>query len=186
MRKRQIFNAILHIISEKGVSYITTTEIAKLIGITQPALYKHFKNREEIILYFINELKVELEKIIKKANKGKDFFEKITILYEAHFDFVEKTKVIPRFPFSDEIHGESNKNKRLVFNNICFNYYQSEIEKIFKYNGVKNVDEKICAKIFLGSLISCSLKWMLNDMNFPLKSEIPGLIKFWKEYFGKF
>ncbi len=183
MRKQQIFNAILEIISEKGVSHLTTTEIAKKIGISQPAIYKHFKNKDELILYFIKHLKEELEKIIEKANEGADFFEKLEKLYKAHFEFVSNTKVIPRFPFSDEIHGEKNVEKREEFKDVCFKYYLQEIEKIFLHNGIKKIDEKICANILMGSFLSVSLKWMLSGMEYPLEKEIPDLIKFWKDYF---
>ncbi len=186
MRKRQIFIAVNNIISEKGLSALTTTEIAKRVGISQPAIYKHFKNKDEILLYFIGEIRKELEKIIKKANSGKNFFEKIENLYNAHFKFVTETKVMPRIVFSDEIHGIENYDKKIKFRKECFDFYKNEIEKIFKNCEIKKIDEKICAEIIIGTFMSVSLKWMLYDMKYPLEKEIPPLMEFWKNYIKNF
>ena len=182
-RKAEIFNAILKILSEKGTSSFSTTEIAKIVGFSQPALYRHFKNKNELILFFIEELKHKLEKIIEKANSGKDFFDKLEKLYEAHFDFVEKTKVIPRFVFSDEIFDKNSTEKMEKFKKVCFNYYMREIENIFKNNGIKKVNSEVCAKLLMGSFLSYSLKWLLSGMNYSLKDEIPEMMEFWKNYF---
>ncbi len=180
MRKKEIFNAIIEIISQKGISYISTTEITKKIGISQPAIYKHFKNKDEIILYFIDELKNELKKIIDFANKGKDIFEKIQRLYEAHFKFVESTKVIPRIVFSDEIHDIKTDKKRIKFKEVCFDYYRNEITKIFLEENINREKAELYAQILLGSFLITALNWMLDGMKYKLNSEIPKFLDFWK------
>ncbi len=180
MRKKEIFHAIIEIISEKGISYISTTEIAKKIGISQPGIYKHFKNKDEIILYFIDELKNELKKVIDFASKGRNLLEKIERLYEAHFKFVESTKVIPRIVFSDEIHDIKTDKKRIKFKEVCFNYYRNEIIKIFLEENIDREKAELYAQILLGSFLITALNWMLDGMSYKLKSEIPKFLDFWK------
>ena len=181
MRKKEIFRAIIEIIDEKGVSHLSTTEIAKKVGISQPAIYKHFKNKDELILYFIDELKNELKNIINHANKGRNLIEKIKRLYEAHLNFVESNKVIPRIVFSDEIHDIKTDKKRIKFKEVCFDYYRGEIVKIFLESGIKKEKAYLYSQIILGTFIIMTLNWMLNGMNYKLNSEIPSFVNFWKE-----
>ena len=49
-RKEQILNGALELIMHHGLSGTTMTRIANKVGITEPALYRHFTNRKEIML----------------------------------------------------------------------------------------------------------------------------------------
>lgn len=49
-RKEQILNGTLGLIMHHGLSGTTMTRIANKVGITEPALYRHFANRKEIML----------------------------------------------------------------------------------------------------------------------------------------
>ena len=48
-RKAEIINATLELVSEYGLAAVSMNQIAEKLGITKPALYKHFASREEII-----------------------------------------------------------------------------------------------------------------------------------------
>ncbi|MBP5793152.1 MAG: helix-turn-helix transcriptional regulator, partial [Spirochaetaceae bacterium] len=48
-RKAEIINATLELASEYGLATVSMNQIAEKLGITKPALYKHFASREEII-----------------------------------------------------------------------------------------------------------------------------------------
>lgn len=49
-RKEQILKETIDLIMHNGLSGATMTRIAAKVGITEPALYRHFKNRKEIML----------------------------------------------------------------------------------------------------------------------------------------
>ena len=48
-RKAEIINVTLELASEYGLAAVSMNQIAEKLGITKPALYKHFASREEII-----------------------------------------------------------------------------------------------------------------------------------------
>lgn len=58
--KERILNASLKLFSEKGYDSVYLSEIADLVGIKAPSLYKHFKNKEEIfsscVTYFMTQM----------------------------------------------------------------------------------------------------------------------------------
>ncbi len=178
-RKEEIFFIIAQIISEKGLSEVSTTEVAKRLGVTQPAIYKYFKNKDQMLTYFISHLKDQLENILKKTRRGKTTISKLKILLEAHFELIEKTKILPRVIFSDEIHiGNPEKREALLY---VINFYKNGIKEILKEGmdkgEIKKIDENIGANLIIGIIISCTLSWMLEGMNYSLKKKSKEVIK---------
>jgi len=48
-RREQIAQAVLHIVATTGITSLTTTTLAREIGVTSGALFRHFKSRDEIL-----------------------------------------------------------------------------------------------------------------------------------------
>lgn len=81
-RKTEIIFAALELASENGLGTVSMNQIAEKIGISKPALYKHFESREEIVkaLYsFLREKAkqnmaspaVNLEELLQKKSLSK-------------------------------------------------------------------------------------------------------------------
>ncbi|WP_141434269.1 TetR/AcrR family transcriptional regulator [Bacillus sp. 03113] len=49
LTEEKIFNVAEAMIMEKGVKKITLSEIAKALGVTHAAFYKHYKNKEDLL-----------------------------------------------------------------------------------------------------------------------------------------
>jgi AcrR family transcriptional regulator len=49
-RQQDIVNAAIAIIAEDGIQRLTTKELSRRIGITEPALYRHFENKLAILV----------------------------------------------------------------------------------------------------------------------------------------
>ena len=60
-RQRQIAEAALSIISTQGVRRMTTVALAREVGITDGAIFRHFKNKEEIVEAAIDLFEAALE-----------------------------------------------------------------------------------------------------------------------------
>ena len=48
-RREEILGAALRLFSERGVMGVSTRDIAGKVGISQPALYAHFRNRDDLL-----------------------------------------------------------------------------------------------------------------------------------------
>lgn len=70
LTRKKILSAASDLFMTKGFSQTSTRDIAKKVGITQPALYHHFKNKvdiyEEVILSLTSDVKCDLEIILEK------------------------------------------------------------------------------------------------------------------------
>ncbi|MBQ9771473.1 MAG: helix-turn-helix transcriptional regulator, partial [Lentisphaeria bacterium] len=61
-----IFLQDLLFVSINGIQALTTKSLAEYIGISEPALYRHFKNKSEIIRAMLMQFDVDLESLRRK------------------------------------------------------------------------------------------------------------------------
>lgn len=105
--KQWLQDSILKLMSEKPYSGITISEICKGAGLTRPTFYQHFKNKDEVILAFLDTLFEKFSvyisqfKIITIFDLAFHFFS----FWKEHYDFIallEKNGMIDllsrRFP----------------------------------------------------------------------------------------
>ena len=60
-RREEIAHAALRIIGEQGITSFTTTALAKEIGVTSGALFRHFASRDEILQEAVRYAAVKIE-----------------------------------------------------------------------------------------------------------------------------
>ena len=48
-RQNEIIDAALKLTAEGGIQNLTVKHLADTIGVTEPALYRHFRNKAEIV-----------------------------------------------------------------------------------------------------------------------------------------
>jgi len=60
VRKRQIVDAARNLIIRKGSEHVTIREMAKAIGLTEGALYRHFKSKNDILSFLVNDIEETL------------------------------------------------------------------------------------------------------------------------------
>ena len=172
IRQKEVFDVIVEILSEEGMHGLTTTKIAKKMGITQPALYRYFKNKDEMLLLFFDELKKKISEIVKNAKDGKTLDAKITILLKSHFNFIKETKAIPALMFSGYLFKEGDKKRKKMSEIVM--YYRGEIENLFRIE--KKFPEDllpVASDFVIGVLMSFILRWLYdNDFDFSRSLEI--------------
>lgn len=60
IRKEQIIGAAMTLISEQGLAGASMGRIAEIVGISEPAIYRHFGNRREILLATLDTVSARL------------------------------------------------------------------------------------------------------------------------------
>jgi AcrR family transcriptional regulator len=59
-RRDQIIDAVMTLAAESGLGGTTMARVAGVVGISEPALYRHFKNRREMLIEAFNRVSTEL------------------------------------------------------------------------------------------------------------------------------
>ena len=182
VRQQQITEAALHVIGQKGINGATTVEIASATGISEGNLYRHFRNKEEIIKSVIDKIGNDLVAILAAVAEISDPLQKLEITFKRHLMYIEGNVGIPRTIFSEET-IVSNENLRASVKNTIFMYFQG-IKQIVE-QGQKigaldaEMDSQAITSMFIGTIHFAVTRWLMNNFSPKLTDDAEGL---WKNY----
>jgi AcrR family transcriptional regulator len=169
-RKEQIINEAIRIIHEDGYSNLSIRELANRVGISEPAIYRHFENKDAIILGILDKMKELGKYIIQRMLLISDPKERIIQFVLLHYEFLEKKPEMVSILFSDEIF-EHNEVLERKFNKVIglrWSLLTGLIDSL-KNNGVEiKQDTEDLSLILLGLLRMTVLQWKRNKFEYSL------------------
>ena len=148
--KNQILTVALNLFSEKGFDGISVRDIAKEVGVRESALYKHFKNKQEILDKIAEKMSEEVHEVYKNVQASEALGGDIAKGYKI---ISEKKLCEMVWNVFKTFTGESElaKFRRLLFhekNNGKF----AEYYKAFFLDGVVNSQAEIFSKLIKARL----------------------------------
>ncbi|WP_457639409.1 TetR/AcrR family transcriptional regulator [Persephonella sp.] len=154
--KEKIIKVGAEIIVKEGLRKFTAKNIADKLGITDAAIFKHFKSMDDIILEIIHKYVSRCSSsAIEAVEKGTTVKEKLELLLKAHIEVLEETRgAVPVLCF------ELSRSEDVKFKSILNSFVDSYKEKISqiikegqKEGSIKqNLDPEDVAMFFIGSI----------------------------------
>ena len=174
-RQIEIIEAATQLIGKNGVHSLTTKSLAKEMGFSEPALYRHFKNKVDILnsvlQYFKSNIGDYILPILSADTTG---IEKMKNLIDFQFSHFKKNPAIVMVIFSETSFQDNEMLSHTVLN--IMTQKQTLIESIIKFgqldNSIRNdIKEDQLATIIMGSMRIHILKWRLSNYSFDLVDE---------------
>jgi AcrR family transcriptional regulator len=166
-RQIEIIEAATKRIDEHGIQDLTIKTLAADLNLSEAALYRHFKSKNEILLglltYFIEEMKGRLDVIL--SNKDRSPSELLKDLFDSQLKtFVQKPSVVSVI-FSESIF-QFNKELSSTVSSMM-ELMQNHIESIVKKGQANGSFSKIVGvstttTIIMGGMRITVLKWKLS------------------------
>ena len=166
-RQIEIIEATAKRIDEHGIQDLTIKTLAADLNLSEAALYRHFKSKNEILLglltYFIEEMKGRLDVIL--SNKNRSPSELLKDLFDSQLKtFVQKPSVVSVI-FSESIF-QFNKELSSTVSSMM-ELMQNHIESIVKKGQANGSFSKIVGvstttTIIMGGMRITVLKWKLS------------------------
>jgi AcrR family transcriptional regulator len=175
VRQTEIIDRSIEIIATKGIQGLTIKNLSKEIGISEPAIYRHFKSKTEIILAILENFKIMADFLsATMGNLDGTAYEKINFMFSKMMEVFTAQPSIVSVIFSEEIF----KNEVSLLEKIrtIMNLHQKTIENIItkgqKDGNVRNdISTESLAIIIMGALRLLVKRWNLNEHNFDLNKE---------------
>ena len=180
-RQAEIIEKSIEIIADKGIQGLTIKNLSKEIGISEPAIYRHFESKTAILIAILSTFEDMAEMLgLMMENSEDTAIEKIEYLFNKMTDVFTGTPSLVSVIFSEEIFKNEDVLKQKITG--ILNKNEETIEKIIKIGQEKgevrtDIDFKNIALIFMGSLRLLVKRWDLNEYNFDLKEEGSKLTK---------
>jgi AcrR family transcriptional regulator len=173
-RKIQIKEAVLQIISSKGLANLSIKNLAKEVGLSEGALYRHYNSKKDIIIDIVNDVYNNLVVNQRKdSERNLPASVKLFNYFCNHIKYLLLNKGITILLFSEAAHqGDTELKKRLLRvlkeqNEILKMIVTEGIEKGI-WNSSVNLDD--FTTIYMGIPVMLNIEMVLEKEKFDYKS----------------
>ena len=173
VRKDQIVNAAKKLIIKHGSENLTIRAIAHEVGLSEGALYRHFKSKRDILSLLADTIEADLLGDIKVSNiEGESYSKILDSILRGHLSAIKQRQGISFQVIAMCISfGDKKLNKRL---SEIINKYIEEIKSLLR-RGVEsgelreNLDLDGTALLFFGMTQSLVNIWTLSNYEMNLE-----------------
>jgi len=172
IRKEQIVRAALNIIATHGLGGLSIGSLARRVGLVPSAIYRHFKNKDEVIDSTLDYIQVALIDIVTASSKDTaDTVECLRRVLMRHIRLIRENVAIPRIVFSEEVYSGSPERKAKLY--LIIQGYLDRISEIVRCGqGDGQIRSDILpgtvAIMFLGLIQPAAMLWHISDGGFDV------------------
>ncbi len=169
-RKTEIVDTAIRLAADFGPDRLTTEHLAAEIGISQPAIFRHFHTKSEIWEAVAHRI-CDLMGASSALDQSTDPATRLHDMICAHLAFIESTPAVPAILFSRELHAE-NENLRKVFSDLM-KKRQARLAGVISQGieeGVfrSDLDASNAAYLILALIQGLAMRWSLENRSFDL------------------
>ncbi len=169
-RQAQIKEAVLDIISTEGLAKLSTKNLAAKVGVSEGAIYRHFKSKKDILLSIVEDVHTNLVVNQKEiANSEMVPSIKLFTFFCKQIHYLIQNKGITILLFSEATHtNDSDLKEKLLKILKAQKTLLKQIVAEGIVNGSWNKDINIddFATIYMGIPVILNIEMVLNKENF--------------------
>jgi len=174
-RQEQIIQTSLDIIAKSGIHGLTIKNISKEIGISEPAIYRHFDSKTDILLGIMSKIKESSSTSpITLPNESQTTFDVIRNAFISRAKRLTKNPSIAAVIFSESIFENNSKLTEVI--RSIMEKSQLKIVRIIK-KGQKlgeindSIEAEQLALMIIGAFRLLVTKWHMSKNSFNLEEQ---------------
>jgi AcrR family transcriptional regulator len=172
IRHDQIAESALDIVRSEGIRRLNVAAVAEKVGLVPSAVYRHFKNKSEIVSAVLELIQKRLNQHYQEViQQNLEPIEKLNFLLSRHVELIGGNNAIPRIIFSEEVvGGMPEKQQQLygIIGDVIGNVAVIVREGQNKGTIRKDLPAESIAVSFLGMIQPAAIIWNLSDGEFDL------------------
>ena len=174
-RKAQIVAEVLRLADEIGPDRLSTTDVARAIGLSQPAIFRHFPTKGALWLAVAEDIADRLQSYWAAAEAGATGpHERLKALIGAQLSAISETPALPSILFSRELQVD-NQALRDVFRGLLGAFQGRLVAVIRDLQAAGDLKRDVSPEdvaILLTSLVQgVAIRWTLGARGFALVPE---------------
>ena len=180
-RKAIIVETALRLSDEAGPELVTTEKIASALGLTQPAIFRHFPKKELIWTAVAEWLETQMTAVWDEANSETVApAAELKLITMAHVKLLAATPGISAILFSRELHFNNDLLREGLARNQKL--FQARLEASIR-RGIgrgdfrAGLDPRDAALLIIAVIQSAALRWSLAQQRFDLAAEADQLLE---------
>ena len=174
-RQVEIIEAATNLIGSKGIQNLTTKNLAAAMNFSEPALYRHFKNKTQILASVLEYYRLILQKSISEINSSKSSsLLKLEKVMSFQFNHFSNNPAVVMVIFAETSYQFDNQLSKSVLD--ILNQKKKMVEAIIESGQKegeirKDINASDISSFYMGAMRLTILRWRLNEHNFDLIQE---------------
>jgi AcrR family transcriptional regulator len=174
-RKAQIVAEVLRLADEIGPDRLSTTDVARAVGLSQPAIFRHFPTKGALWLAVAEDISAQLRETWATAEAQAVAPDaRLRALIEAQFTAISEVPALPSILFSRELQVD-NPALRDVFRGLLGSFQALLVAAIQDLRSTGSLPRDVRPEdlaVLLTSLVQgVAIRWTLGVRGFPLVEE---------------
>ncbi len=168
-RQNEIIDTALRLTAEGGIQELTIKNIAGQLGITEPAIYRHFRNKSEIVKAMIRKFDEGVSpETDRKGLEGIDTFIRSRIRQ------VMDNPSLARVMFAEELFLDDPEYSELLLN--LMHWHRSKLHQFFQeaqeFGEIRrDIDADLLFRLVFGPVRLLIKQWGMSNQAFDLQAE---------------
>lgn len=174
-RKTEIVTAMLRLADELGPDRLTTQSVADAVGLTQPAIFRHFATKQQLWLAVAEMISQRLRAGWARAlTTSEDPETRVEALVLEQLHQIEAMPAIPSILFSRELQVENDELRKsvLALMTELLALLADEVERAQAAGALHDdLDPKDAALLLVALIQGLAIRWTLGMRGFALSEE---------------
>lgn len=171
LRQEQIAQAAMKLLALRGWQRISLAAIAKEVGVVTSAVYRHFKNKDEVLSAVLDLVEQCFETNVQACSQTNPI-DRLNAVLLRHVELIVSGVPVPRIILSEAVftgHPRHRKRVQKIYDN-----YLTNIASIFREGQEQGLirgklKPEALSVLWLGLVQSPAILWLLGKDDFDLK-----------------
>jgi AcrR family transcriptional regulator len=175
-KQQTIIEDAIEIIADLGIQGFTIKNLSQKLGVTEGAIYRHFKSKLEILHTILAVFQDECRNVLENVClEEKSAFENIAAIFNHHFEYFAKKPAVAAVIFSESIFQNDNLLSREVYE--LLRMHEIGLMKIIESGQRKgelvngSIKKEQIVRMIIGSIRYTVTQWRLDGYSFDIRKE---------------
>lgn len=188
-RRAVTVEAVVELAAEQNPNDITTSAIAKRMGLTQGALFRHFPSKDAILEAVMTWV---AERLLSRVDKAADGIASplaaLEAIFMTHIDFVAQHPGAPRMIFGELQRGGDTAPKRMV--QTLIRQYGERLHRLLEAGKTEGeldpaLDTEAAATLFIGTIQGLVMQSLLAGDVAGIRRDAPRVFAIYRRGIGR-
>jgi AcrR family transcriptional regulator len=171
-RKEQIVDEAMRLAAELGPDRMTTQKLADAVGVSQAAIFRHFKNKTEIWQAVASRIGSAMPASIIESDEPP--MDRLRAIVKRQFEFIVKTPSIPAILYSRELHAENEVLRKRFAEMIGKRQalFASLFRDAIAAKDIRtDIDPEDAARLVLSYIQGMAMRWSMEERAFDIVTD---------------
>ena len=165
---------VIDLAAEQNPADITTGAIAKRMGVTQGALFRHFPSKDAILQAVMERLS---ERLLARINKATSSLGALEAAFTAHIEFISEHPGVPRMLFGELQRAEQTVARRMA--PTLIQRYGERLGRLIAEGKERGelappLEETVAATLFIGTIQGLVMQSLIVGNVKRFRASAPG------------